>query len=180
MRKIKEQAKREYSKKNSSVLDLNLDDFGLESSVWASPQQFGPKAEKWFVKHLGWKSVPKRLARGDLKTPSGLYIELKTNIRGDVGPGGLQHRMWQEIDYYLYLHIDTHDVENITANLYLLRHDEVVVEIQLTNAGPSHGTKEANNSNKHIEYSISNKYNSEDHLRWKQQYGSTLDNLKAL
>jgi hypothetical protein len=176
--KQKKLVKEQYSKKNWG-LDLSLDDLALISATYPSAQQYGPKFEKWINHNLGWKGVKSSLGRGDSKIPEKeIYIEQKWNIRTDVGPGGLQHRFWQDINYYLYGHVDDSDSENITVDIYLLTKEQVIDEAALLNAVPTHGTKAANILNENIEYSMSVNYKSLDHERWKNKYLITLEELK--
>lgn len=176
--KQKKLVKEKYSKKNWG-LDLSLEDLALISATYPSAQQYGPKFEKWMNHNIGWKNVKSSLGRGDSKIPNKeIYIEQKWNIRTDVGPGGLQHRFWQEIDYYLYGHVDDSDSENITVDLYLLTKEQVIEESKLLNAVPSHGTKAANSLNENVEYSMGVDYGSDDHFRWKNKYKITLESLK--
>ena len=121
------------------------------------------------------------MGRGDSKLPGrDIYLEQKWNIRTDCGPGGLQHRFWQDIDYYLYGHVDDSISTNITVDLYLLTKQQVQEEAILLKAVPTHGTKHANTFNENIEYSMGVGYNSEDHIRWKSKYKVTLEDLKKL
>jgi|688.fasta_scaffold177678_2 hypothetical protein len=170
--------KEQYSKKNWG-LDLSLDDLALISATYPSAQQYGPKFEKWINHNLGWDGVKSSLGRGDSKVKNKpIYIEQKWNIRTDCGPGGLQHRLWQDIQYYLYGHVDDADSDNITVDLYLLTKDEVIAESKLLNAVPTHGTKAANVLNENIEYSMGVGYKNDDHLRWKNKYRITLEELR--
>ena len=160
-------------------MDLPLEDLALISATYPSAQQYGPKFEKWINTTLGWEKVKSSLGHGDSKIPNKeIYIEQKWNIRTDVGPGGLQHRFWQPVDYYLYGHVDDSDSENITVDLYLLTKDQVVEESKLLKAAPTHGTKDANVLNENIEYSMSVSYGGADHRRWKEKYLITLEQLK--
>jgi hypothetical protein len=177
--KEKKKVKRDYSKKTWGI-DLSLGDLALVSATFPSAQQYGPKFEKWINHNLGWQSVPSKLGRGDSKIKDkDIYIEQKWNIRTDVGPGGLQHRFWQDIDYYLYGHVDDSDSENITVDLYLLNKTEVLEESKLLNAVATHGTKSANILNENVEYSMGVPYNSAHHARWKKKYRITLEDLKS-
>ena len=181
--KQKKIVKTKYSKANWG-LDLSLEDLALISATYPSAQQYGPKFEKWINHNNGWKRVDSKLGRGDSKIVKAdgkdIYIEQKWNIRTDVGPGGLQHRLWQQIDYYLYGHVDDSVSENITVDIYLLTKEQVVEESQILKAGPTHGTKDANILNENIEYSMGVVYGSEDHQRWKDKYKTTLEDLKKL
>lgn len=170
--------KEQYSKKNWG-LDLSLDDLALISATYPSAQQYGPKFEKWINHNLGWEGVKSSIGRGDSKIKNkDIYIEQKWNIRTDCGPGGLQHRLWQDIQYYLYGHVDDADSDNITVDLYLLTKDQVITESKLLNAVPTHGTKDANMLNENIEYSMGVGYKNDDHLRWKSKYKVTLEELR--
>ncbi len=176
--KQKKLVKEQYSKKNWG-LDLSLEDLALISATFPSAQQYGPKFERWINNYLGWENVKSSLGRGDSKIPGKeIYIEQKWNIRTDVGPGGLQHRFWQDIQYYLYGHVDDSDSDNIVVDIYLLTKEQVLDEAEILGAVPTHGTKNANILNENIEYSMSVKYNSEHHNRWKAKYGITLEELK--
>lgn len=176
--KQKKIVKEQYSKKTWG-LDLSLEDLALVSATYPSAQQYGPKFEKWINHNVGWKNVKSSLGRGDSKIPDKeIYIEQKWNIRTDVGPGGLQHRFWQDIQYYLYGHVDDSDSDNITVDMYLLTKEQVIEESKILNAVATHGTKDANVLNENIEYSMGVAYGSEDHKRWKEKYKITLDELK--
>lgn len=176
--KQKKLVKEQYSKKNWG-LDLSLEDLALISATFPSAQQYGPKFERWINHNCGWDNVKSSLGRGDSKVKNkNVYIEQKWNIRTDVGPGGLQHRFWQDVGYYLYGHVDDSNSDNITVDLYLLTKDQVIAESKLVHAVPTHGTKVANQLNENVEYSMGVKYGSEDHLRWKDKYKITLEDLK--
>jgi hypothetical protein len=176
--KQKKLVKEQYSKKNWG-LDLTLNDLALISATYPSAQQYGPKFEKWINYNLGWQSVKSALGRGDSKLPNKeIYIEQKWNIRTDVGPGGLQHRFWQEIDYYLYGHVDDSDSDCITVELFLLSKQQVLEESKILNTVATHGTKSANTLNENVEYSMGVGYNSVDHKRWRDKYKITLENIK--
>lgn len=176
--KQKKLIKNEYSKKNWG-LDLTLNELALVSATFPSAQQYGPKFQKWIDKNIGWESVKSSEGRGDSKKGN-IYIEQKWGIRTDCGPGGLQHRFWQDIHYYLYGHIDDSDSENIIVDIYLLTKEQAIEESKLLNAVPTHGTKSANQLNENIEYSMGVKYNSEDHNRWKNKYKVSIEDLRKL
>jgi len=153
----------------------------LISATFPSAQQYGPKFQKWIAHNCKWENVKNAEGRGDSKVSGkDIYIEQKWCIRTDCGPGGLQHRFWQNIDYYLYGHVDDTNSNNITVDLYLLTKLQAIEESKLLNAVPTHGTKEANELNKNIEYSMGVRYSSEDHHRWKEKYKITLEDLKKL
>ena len=176
--KQKKLVKANYSKKNWG-LDLSLEELALVSATYPSAQQYGPKFDKWMRNFMNWENVPSKLGKGDSKCKnSGKYIEQKWNIRTDAGPGGLQHRFWQPIDYYLYGHVDDSDSENIKVEIFLLTKEEALKEKTLLNAVPTHGTKEANQLNENVEYSMGVKYESQDHQRWRSKYKITLEDLK--
>jgi hypothetical protein len=176
--KQKKLIKAQYSKKKWGM-DLSLEDLALVSATYPSGQQYGPKFEKWMNYNLNWDNVKSSLGRGDSKIKGKeIYVEQKWNIRTDVGPGGMQHRFWQPIQYYLYGHVDDSDSENITVDIYLLTKEQAIEEKELLNATPTHGTKDANASNDNIEYSMGVKYGSLDHQRWKNKYRITLEELK--
>jgi hypothetical protein len=59
-----------------------------------------------------------------------------------------------------------------------LTKDEVIAESKLLNAVPTHGTKAANVLNENIEYSMGVGYKNDDHLRWKNKYRITLEELR--
>lgn len=176
--KQKKLVKANYSKKNWG-LDLSLEELALVSATYPSAQQYGPKFDKWMRNFMNWENVPSKLGKGDSKCKkSGKYIEQKWNIRTDAGPGGLQHRFWQPIDYYLYGHVDDSNSENIKVEIFLLTKEEALNEKTLLNAAPTHGTKEANQLNENVEYSMGVKYESQDHQRWRSKYKITLEDLK--
>jgi hypothetical protein len=178
--KQKKLIKKEYSKKDWGM-DFPLTELALVSSTYPSAQQYGPKFQKWIEHNVGWVGVKSAEGRGDSRVPGKeIYIEQKWGIRTDCGPGGLQHRFWQEVDYYLYGHVDDTDSENIVVDLYLLTKAQAIEESILLNAVPTHGTKSANVLNENIECSMGVKYNSPDHLRWKTNYKVTLEDLKKL
>ena len=176
--KQKKFVKSQYSKKNWG-LDLSLEDLALISATFPSAQQYGPKFERWINHNCGWKNIRPKENRGDSKIPDKeVYIEQKWCIRTDVGPNGLQHRFWQDVQYYLYGHVDDSNSDNITVDLYLLTKAQVLEEFKLLTPIMTHGTKESNDLNENVEYTMGVAYGSEDHKRWKDKYLITLDNLK--
>lgn len=165
-------------------LDLTLEELALISATYPSAQQYGPKFEKWINTYCGWEKINSKLGEGDSKIVSVngqiLRAEQKWGIRTDVGPGGLQHRLWQPIDYYLYGHVDDSVSENITVDIYLLSKEQVIAESKILKVSATHGTKDANILNENIEYSMGVGYGSSDHQRWKDKYKVTLGDLKKL
>jgi hypothetical protein len=147
-------------------------------------EHYDERLKKWINKYCGWEKVNSKLGKGDSKIVSVngeiLYAEQKWNIRTDVGPGGLQHRLWQPIDYYLYGHVDDSVSENITVDIYLLSKEQVIAESKILKISATHGTKDANILNENIEYSMGVVYGSDDHQRWKDKYKVTLGDLKKL
>lgn len=167
-----------YSKKDFG-LDLSLEELAIISATYPSAQQYGPKFEKWMNNFMRWESVKSSLGRGDSKISNkDVYIEQKWNIRTDVGPGGLQHRFWQPINYYLYGHVDDSNSDNIIVYLYLLTKEQAEEEAKILKASPTHGTKAVNINNEKVEYSFSVMYNSFHHERWKNKYMIELEKLK--
>jgi len=177
--KQKKLIKKMYSKSNWGM-DLSLEDLALISATYPSAQQYGPKFEKWINNQFGWTRLKAKADRGDSLTLSGKYIEQKWCIRTDTGPTGLQHRFWQEIDYYLYGHVDDTDSENITVDLYLLTKAQVLEEAEKLNLIVSHGTPTAILLNEHVEYTMGVRYGSDDHQRWKKLYQIQLTDLENL
>lgn len=174
----KKLVKEQYSKKDWG-LDLSLEDLALISATFPSAQQYGPKFEKWINRYLNWEAIRPKVNRGDSKVKGkDVYIEQKWCIRTDVGPNGLQHRLWQDVQYYLYGHVDDKDSDNIRVDLYLLTKAQVLEEFKLLTPIMSHGTKDSNILNENVEYTMGVAYGSADHQRWKDKYLVTLDELK--
>ena len=94
-------------------LASSLSDFAVESSLF-SGQERSTMWENWYASNLNAQKVNNVQDRGDLKIGD-IYIELKTRFlpskeikRGIVHTAG-QVRLWQEVDYYLFVTIDQSD-----------------------------------------------------------------------
>jgi hypothetical protein len=172
--------KKKYGKKGWGI-DFPLIDFACASAAYASPQQYGPRWQKYMQHQCGWKEVKAELDRGDsLIEKLNLYIEIKATHCYDTkyGPGGLQVRPWQNVNYYLYPWVDAYEpTKNFNVKFYLLTKEENDKELEFFGS-ITHGTKSANAVNQNLEYTMRVPKNSKGHKRWDDSYSVEFEELK--
>jgi hypothetical protein len=135
-----------------------------------SGQQYGPKLQRWMELYANWDRVPQTDDRGDSKTTSGKFVEQKWSMSSDKAAHGVQCRLWQNNDGYIFGMVDVEDTDNFKVEIFYLTGDEMKAEVALMNRGASHGTKLVNQSQTHIEITMSVVKDSPDHIRWRTKY----------
>lgn len=134
-----------------------------------SDQTRGATMEKIFANILGGKQISSTLGCGDIKDKDGKTYELKASFENKADTVNMrQIRLWQPIDHYIIVSIDT---DNDNSHVFTLSHEEMVNEVSLLGTA-THGTKEANKSNVNIEYSITlrKKDSHKSFSRWSQDF----------
>ena len=152
------------------LIDLTIEeqviseqDFYKISSV-LSTQSRSPLWENYFIKKHDCERVNKSEDRGDFKK-NGRYYEYKSsgyNLRNSVHL--LQIRPWQDCDYIIQ------SISDDGATTFVLRHTEMMLEMGRLKASPAHGTQEALEDNKTIEYMMRVERDSADWDRWINNY----------
>ena len=143
--------------------EISEQDFYKISSV-LTPQSRSPLWQNYFIKKHGCEKVSKGENRGDFKK-NGIYYEYKCS--GDNQNNSvniLQIRPWQKCDYIIQ------SISNDRATTFVLTHAEMMLEMDKFKASPAHGTPEALEDNKTIEYMIRVKRDSADWDRWINSY----------
>ena len=143
--------------------EISEQDFYKISSV-LSTQSRSPLWENYFIKKHGCERVKRNENRGDFKK-NGRYYEYKSsgdNQKNTVNI--LQIRPWQDCDYIIQ------SISDDRATTFVLTHAEMMLEMDRLKASPTHGTPEALEDNKTIEYGIRVKRGSSDWDRWINDY----------
>ena len=152
------------------LIDLTIEeqviseqDFYKISSV-LSTQSRSPLWENYFIKKHGCERVRKNENRGDLKK-NGRYYEYKSSgYNQNNSVNILQIRPWQDCDYIIQ------SISDDGATTFVLAHAEMILEMDRLKASPAHGTQEALEDNKTIEYMMRVERNSADWDRWISNY----------
>ena len=143
--------------------EISEPDFYKISSV-LTPQSRSPLWQNYFIKKHDCEKVSKDENRGDFKK-NGTYYEYKCS--GDNQNNSvniLQIRPWQDCDYIIQ------SISDDRATTFVLTHPEMMLEMERLKAAPAHGTREALENNKTIEYGIKIKRGSADWDRWINNY----------
>ena len=152
------------------LIDLTLEeqviseqDFYKMSSV-LSTQSRSPLWENYFIKKYDCERVNKSEDRGDFKK-NDRYYEYKSsgyNLANSVHL--LQIRPWQDCDYIIQ------SVSDDGVTTFVLKHAEMMLEMERLKASPAHGSKRVVADNKKIEYMMSVERDSADWDRWINNY----------
>ena len=143
--------------------EISEQDFYKISSV-LSTQSRSPLWENYFIKKHGCERVKRNEDRGDFKK-NGIYYEYKSS--GDNQNNSvniLQIRPSQDCDYIIQ------SISDDRATTFVLKHAEMMLEMERLKATPVHGTPKALEDNKTIEYGIRVKRGSADWDRWISTY----------
>lgn len=136
-----------------------------------SAQKKAPPIEKFLCKKLGGERVSPSDDRGDAKI-NGEYYEFKTSTTNDSHSLNVrQIRLYQEdVDFYVCSYIFERDLSK--SRFYRLSKHEMSREIEIFGSY-THGTKQANETNKSPEFSITLSALSDTNkhtIRWNKQY----------
>jgi len=141
-----------YMEMGKNTLDEINDGRDFFTTIaFLNAQKKSPKIEQFIRKKLQHNPVNSKIGQGDGEK-KGIYYEYKistTNKKEKIN--ALQIRLWQEIDYYLLGYIDEIKLEN--SRLYLVPKKEME-ELCNQYGTATHGTEDANDSNKNIEMSL--------------------------
>lgn len=131
-------------------------------------QSSGAKLQNYIFNAFGWERVSQDLGKGDVKNTIGQYFEVKVSTITTSNPTAniVQIRPWQKISGHHIFVIDSTDGYRVTH--YFLTKSEMKQEVEKCGT-PSHGTKEINKKNEHIERSIRIRWKENDKTfqRWK-------------
>lgn len=119
--------------------------------------------EKYFKEKNKYKSVSKSENKGDLKKDN-RYYEYKVSLNDQINFRLIQIRVWQECDY-IFQFITFEKIYT-----FQLSKKEMLKEMELCGANFAHGTKEANENNKNVEYTMTIRKESDHWNRWMQKY----------
>ena len=148
--------------------EISERDFYKVSSV-LTPQSRSPLWQNYFIKKHDCEKVSKNENRGDFKK-NGTYYEYKCsgdNQKNSVNI--LQIRPWQDCDYIIQ------SISDDRAITFVLKHAEMILEMERLKASPIHGTPKALEDNKTIEYGMRVKRGSADWHRWINNYRKDVD-----
>lgn len=114
--------------------------------------------------------------RGDVKTPTGQYVEIKCSIltvaNSEATIRGI--RPWQKLDAYLIVIIDLRSEDGPNTYCFWVESKAMEEECEKLNARPVSGTKHANSENKNIPLGFNLKVDAQDEhfKRWREHYSS--------
>jgi hypothetical protein len=147
------------------------DDFRLfmKKMRLLTSQSSGARLQNYIFRSFGWESVDQKLDRGDVKNNLGQYFEVKVSMitTSNNTANIVQIRPWQNISGHHIFVIDSKNDYKVTH--YYLSKSEMKTEVEMC-ANHSHGTKESNKENNHIEWSIRIPWRESDKVfqRWKK------------
>jgi hypothetical protein len=147
---------------------ISEENFYKISSV-LSTQSRSPLWENYYIKKHDCERVNKSDDRGDFKK-NGRYYEYKSsgyNLGNSVHL--LQIRPWQDCDYIIQ------SVSDDGATTFVLKHAEMMLEMERLKASPAHGTKKVVADNTKIEYMMTVERGSVDWDRWINNYRKEAD-----
>ncbi len=132
-------------------------------------QSSGARLQNYIFKSFGWEIVDQKLGKGDVKNSLNQYFEVKATVitTSNLTANIVQIRPWQEIAGHHIFVIDSTKDYKVTH--YYLSKSEMKSEVDMC-ANHSHGTKEINKDNRHIEWSIRIPWKEKDKVfqRWKK------------
>lgn len=152
--------------RNANIIDCSFSSFcKILGSMNAQKKSL--IIEDFMNKKLNLKRISPSENRGDAYKDTD-YIEYKFSTTNESKNLNLrQIRNWQNITGYIVGYIDYNDPDN-SIIMYLTK-SEMDKEIKYIGC-PSHGTKESNKNNEHIEYSITININSDRMKEWRKKY----------
>ena len=166
----------EEKAKTKNIVDekLSFENFLGACYVKCVPQSYGPKIEKRIKNDFNFNKIPQKKNEGDLLVTEstkfeifnfnvGEKIEFKMSYFTGESWNLLQIRPYQKFEYYLFLLINP--FEKCKQDWYVIKKQDLENEFKL---GGCHGTKESNEKNENIEYRLTIKENSIDHLKLKE------------
>lgn len=153
-------------------------DFFAITGYVRSAQCKSTDIEYFISRMMGWDEIAASENRGDAKA-DGRFFELKTsttNVR--YGANFRQIRPWQKVDYYICSYVNEDDLSK--SHCWKLTKKQMLSEIAERGTA-SHGTHDANETNGHVEYSISFQIDSDACDEWdrKYRYDDMYDKLNA-
>ncbi len=127
------------------------------------------RIQNYIFKSFGWTKVNQKEDKGDVKNDLGQYFEVKasTITTSNNTANIVQIRPWQDISGHHIFVIDS--LRDYKVTHYFLTKSEMKTEVEYC-ANHSHGTKESNKENNHIEWSIRIPWKESDKVfkRWKK------------
>ncbi len=166
--KIIDKARMEGIKDKQYGFNDDWDDFMKRMRVLTS-QSNGSRIQNYIFKSFGWTKVNQKEDKGDVKNDLGQYFEVKasTITTSNNTANIVQIRPWQDISGHHIFVIDS--LRDYKVTHYFLTKSEMKTEVEYC-ANHSHGTKESNKENNHIEWSIRIPWKESDKVfkRWKK------------
>jgi hypothetical protein len=172
---------RQWIKEN--LEDLNKENWStfIQSMAYLHPQAYGPYIQKKLIEDLNLTKIKSSDDKGDFLDQFGDHYELKVSLITDCFQkiNLVQIRPWQKTNYYFIAFVLNE--KGVHAYCFKLSHQEMKNEIELTNMGAAHGTKNAIIENKNIELRISIPIdvNNDIFCRWFENYRSGLFDNKV-
>lgn len=154
--------------------DINEKQFYLITS-FLTPQARSPLWQNYFIQKIKAEKVAVSEDKGDLFWKHKYYEYKISGFNKNNMLNIIQVRKWQKCDYIVQ-YVDTKYNPPIS---FLLKNSDMKKELKIMKASVAHGTKSANKDNRNIEYRFSVPLDSEDWIRWGNQYKTELfDNSK--
>jgi hypothetical protein len=149
-------------------VNLSLKDKFVIALSELSSQMYGPLLQKLLIDYFETKNVSKSLNKGDCKTNTEKYYEIKCGLVNLRKIKLFQVRPYQKIDGYISCHYDA-DKDILVS--FLIPHSEMKI-ICSSIVSSSHGTGEFADKEKQVEIEV-------DNLQKFNQYIKSLENIRA-
>lgn len=161
-----------WIKNNADQLEHENWDVFIKAMCQINPQSYGSIIEKRIIRELGLTRNRSNQGTGDCHDMFGVNHEIKISMVRDINSriNLVQIRDWQSTDYYCFAFFLSH--EDVYGACFRLTHEDMVEELEITNATNAHGTKHVADSNMHVERSIRLRPSMTDEhfLRWIDCY----------
>lgn len=137
-----------------------------------TPQSSGARIQNYIFRVFGWTRIKSSENKGDVRNSLWQCFEVKVTVitSSNTCANIVQIRPWQEISGHHIFVIDA--TNNYQVTHFFLSRSEMQQEIEMCGTS-AHGTKEANATNRNLEWAIRiNWCNDEDKIfkRWIQRY----------
>ena len=156
---------------NEDVINITSNRLFYQIISGYSVQKKAPISDKHLITFFSFIPVPANQNHGDAKDDKGKFYEFKTSFTNKGNNLNIrQVRLWQKVDYYYCFFINEQEIEQ--SLFFKLSHEEMSKEVFICGSA-THGTKQANEDNQNIEYSITipvYDLNNVKTKRWREKY----------
>ena len=155
------------------LFNLELEDF-LTLMYCFNSQTYGSYIERYIIEKTGARKHRAKDEAGDFELGGENYefkVSYITNKKESISL--VQVRLWQDIDKYLILAVDTR-AEKIKYHIFWLTKEDMEKEMKLLRATPAHGANKKKFNFKKTELRATLKLDSSDFDRWIANYSSNV------